>query len=303
MANNIFENKNINKTIEDELYCLCDKNKHGKTTLILGGGGVKGFVFVGIIKYLEELNILKNIHTYVGTSIGSLFVALLIMGYSADEMYKIIKAFDLTKITNINISSFLHNYAIDDCENINNLYKKLLETKKFDPEITMIEFYKKTKKKFVSTSVCITTKQLEYMSYENFPDLPVYLAIRMSTCIPIVFSPVKFNNKMYIDGGLIENFPIHYVSDDKLNEVIGINIFTDFADEIQIDNIITYITNIFDLIMMLMTKKFLDPKYKNIVYNIDVEKMNPVGFDLSIKFKKDLIKYGYDFMKKNFKLS
>jgi NTE family protein len=302
MANNIFEDKNINKTIEDELYCLCDKNKHGKTTLILGGGGVKGFVFVGIIKYLEELNILQNIHTYVGTSIGSLFVALLIMGYSADEMYKIIKAFDLTKITNIKISSFLHNYAIDDCENINNLYKKLLETKKFDPEITMIEFYKKTKKKFVSTSVCITTKQLEYMSYENFPDLPVYLAIRMSTCIPIVFSPVKFNNKMYIDGGLIENFPIHYISDDKLNEVIGINIFTDFADEIQIDNIITYITNIFDLIMMLMTKKFLEPKYKNIVYNIDVDKMNPVGFDLSIKFKKDLIKYGYDFMKKNFRL-
>ena len=303
MTHNIFENKNINKTIEDELYSLCDKNKHGKTTLILGGGGVKGFVFVGIFKYLEEINILQNIHTLVGTSIGSLFAALVIMGYSPDEMYKIIKSFDLTKITNVDISSFLHNYAIDDCENIANLYKKLLETKKFDPEITMIEFYKKTKKKFVATSVCITTKQLEYMSYENFPDLPVYLAIRMSTCIPIVFSPVKFNDRMYIDGGLIENFPIHYIADDKLHEVIGINIFTDFADEIKIDNIITYITNIFDLIMMLMTKKFVDQKYKNIVYNIDVEKMNPVGFDLSVKFKKNLFKYGYDFMKKNFKLT
>ena len=108
---------------------------------------------------------------------------------------------------------------------------------------------------------------------------------------------------MYIDGGLIENFPINYIKDDKLHEVIGVNIFTDFADEIHIDNILTYMTNIFDLIMSLMTKKFVDPKYKNIVYNIDVKKMNPVGFDLTVKFKKELFKYGYDFMKKNFKLT
>lgn len=303
MKHNIFENKNINKTIEDELYSLCKKNKYSKNILVLAGGGIKGLVFVGVFKYLEELNIIQNIHTLVGTSIGSLFAALIIMGYNSDDMYKFIKSFDLTKITNVNISTFLNNYAIDDCEKINNLYKKLLETKKFDPEITMIDFFKKTKKKFVAATVCITTKQLEYISYENYPDLPVYLAIRMSTCIPILFTPVKFNNKLYIDGGLIENFPIHYIPDDKLHEVIGINIFTDFSDEIQIDNIITYMKNIFDLIMMIMTKKFIDKKYENIVYNIDVDKINPISFDLSLKSKKDLFKYGYDFMKKNFKLN
>ena len=296
-------NININKTIEDELYKLCNKNKHNKSILVLGGGGIKGFVFIGVAKYLEELNIFNNIDTFIGTSIGAFFSILFIVGYTADELYKIIKSYDLTKTSSFNLNTFLDNFSIDDCENVILLFNKLLINKKFNPNITMMELYQQTKKKLVTVSVCITTKKLEYMSYENFPELPVILAVRMSTCIPLIFPPVKYNNKLYIDGGLIENFPIKYVKDSDLYKVIGINIFTDFADEIQINDIHTYVTNIFDVIMMLMTRKFLEEKYKNIVYNIDVEKLNPIGFDISITLKKDLYKIGYEYMKKHFKLN
>lgn len=301
MLNN-FDN-NINKTIEDELYKLCNKNKHNKNILVLGGGGVKGFIFIGVAKYLEEINILQNIDTFIGTSIGSLFSLLLIIGYSADELYKIIKLFDLTKTSSFNLKTFIDNYSIDDCENFIVILNKLLSSKKINQNITMMELYQKTKKKLVIVTVCISTKKVEYINYENFPELPVILAIRMSTCIPLIFPPVKYKNKLYIDGGLLQNFPIKYINDNQLNQVIGINICTNCEDEVEINDIYSYLTNIFEVIMMLMSKKYIDDKYKNIIYNIEVPKINPIDFNISITLKKELCKIGYEYMKKHFKLN
>ena len=41
------------------------------TKLVFSGGGIKGISYIGIIKYLEDEDLLKNINTIVGTSIGS----------------------------------------------------------------------------------------------------------------------------------------------------------------------------------------------------------------------------------------
>ena len=46
-------------------------------TLVLSGGGVKGLYYIGVLKKLEELNILKNINKFAGTSIGAFFSALI----------------------------------------------------------------------------------------------------------------------------------------------------------------------------------------------------------------------------------
>ena len=60
-----------------------------KVGLVLSGGGAKGLTHIGIIRALEENNI--PIDYITGTSMGAIIGSLYAMGYSPDDMEKLIK--------------------------------------------------------------------------------------------------------------------------------------------------------------------------------------------------------------------
>ena len=60
-----------------------------KVGLVLSGGGAKGMTHIGIIRALEENNI--PIDYITGTSMGAIVGSLYAMGYSPDDMEKMIK--------------------------------------------------------------------------------------------------------------------------------------------------------------------------------------------------------------------
>jgi NTE family protein len=92
----------------------------------------------------------------------------------------------------------------------------------------------------------------------------IKLAIRISMCVPIIFKPIKYNNQIYIDGGLYNNFPINYFNFNKI-ETIGLTLrynkkkiknFTDYIrsminsvlqKNIDNTNIVINTDNIFEL--------------------------------------------------------
>ncbi|MEX1120559.1 MAG: patatin-like phospholipase family protein, partial [Balneolales bacterium] len=59
-----------------------------KVGLVLSGGGAKGFAHIGVLKVLEEVNMPVDVIT--GTSMGAAIGALHSLGYSADELEKVI---------------------------------------------------------------------------------------------------------------------------------------------------------------------------------------------------------------------
>jgi len=124
------DSKNINKSIENEINQLVNKNNK-KSILVMAGGGIKGFVFIGVIKYLEEINVLKNINTFIGTSIGGYYSILLSIGYTYNEIYSFVKSFDFTMSTSFDITNFFQNYSVDNCDNFVFVFKKLVEKKKY----------------------------------------------------------------------------------------------------------------------------------------------------------------------------
>ncbi len=292
--------KNINTSIENELNQICNKNYNKKNILIFAGGGFKGFVFIGVLKYFEEINILKDIDTFIGTSVGGYVAILLSIGYTYKELYTFTKLFDLKTSTNINLLNFFNTYSIDNCDNFVYTFKKLIEKKNINPDITLLELYKKTKKKVVVTTICLCSKEVEYISYENYPDMPLVTAMRMTTCVPFLYPPVKYNNKLYIDGGFLDNFPINYLK-NQLNNVIGINIEFKILKTDEINNFKEYILNLIQIFFVKL-ESYNDDIYKNIVYNIPSFKQNPLDFNMTVKEKKQLIKDGYDYIKAHFKL-
>ena len=80
------------------LLCLCvfiAPLKAQKVGLVLSGGGAKGITHIGIIRALEENNI--PIDYVAGTSMGAIVGALYAMGYSPDDMEKLIKSDDFKR--------------------------------------------------------------------------------------------------------------------------------------------------------------------------------------------------------------
>ena len=219
-------NDNLNKTIEEEIKNICIKNKPKKNILVLAGGGMKGLGILGSIKYLEEIDMIKNIEIFAGTSIGLIISILLIIGYKSTDIYKFAKLLDISKSLLFDINYLFTDYSINKSDNYEIIISEILKNKNIDPNMTLLELYKLTKKKVIGTTVCLSTRNVEYISYENYPDLNILTLIKMSSAVPILFPPVKYNDNLYVDGGLIDNFPID-LFENQLENVIGINIISE----------------------------------------------------------------------------
>ena len=81
------------------LICLCItlslSASAQKVGLVLSGGGAKGLTHIGIIRALEENNI--PIDYITGTSMGAIVGSLYAMGYSPDDMEKLLKSDDFKR--------------------------------------------------------------------------------------------------------------------------------------------------------------------------------------------------------------
>ena len=240
--NEIFnKNKNKNKNIKSSVI---DLNKK-KTILVLSGGGVKGISHLGAIQALHEQGILKNIKTYAGTSIGAFIAVLLVIGYSPNTLFQFIMELKFDKLKNINFQIFSKSYGLDEGNKLELVLGKLFMGKNINPNITLSELHAITNKTVIITAVCINDKKTYYYSHETAPNMSVIMAIKMSMAIPIYFVPVKYNGKLFIDGGCVDNYPIK-IFEDKLDEVIGLYL-TEFRDDIDtINNIEDYMLHMIE---------------------------------------------------------
>lgn len=192
-----------------------------KRILVLSGGGIKGIAHVGVLNALHDIGVLSNIHEFAGTSAGTLAIALYLVGYTPKEQIEFIMKFDLSRIVNINFGRFLQEYGLDDGRYLEYVVKRMITAKGHNENMTLLDLYTKSKKRFNFTTVCWNTMEIIYMNHENFPNLPVWKAIRMSTAIPFFYTKVNHEGLLYMDGGCIDNYPIQLYT-NKVHEVIGI---------------------------------------------------------------------------------
>jgi len=270
---------------------------HTVKNLVLGGGGLRGIGFLGAINYLNESNLLNDVETFIGTSMGSILAVLLSIGYSSNDLYIFSSNFNFSKLQPLfDIDSLLTNYGLDDGVRAMYIIKQLIKTKINLVDPTFIELYNLTHKKLIISASCVTDQCVNYFDYINNPDMKVLLAIRMSISIPIIFKPVTYQNKLYIDGGMCDNFPIHLVQ-DALNETIGISIMKNGNTEGKIKNIFNYLSIILDL--GIFTKNYNDiEKYKKNVIPIIIPGELLEDFNITKEKITEYYSYGYDCAKK-----
>lgn len=294
-------------SLEDELQQLFSTNFNSKippdepkfdistkkTKLILSGGGIKGFAHMGALKALEELNLISSIDTYVGSSIGAFIATLVSIGYQPDELFKIISGIDLEKLRKrIKIDNILTLFGLDDGSGMQIILEKMFSAKNISEKITFQELFDLTKKTLIITASCLNDKKVYYYSHVNFPDTPVVLAVRMSISIPLYFTPVKYKNKIFVDGGCIDNYPIQLFS-HCLDEVIGL-----YLTEIR--NSINEINNIEDMLMQIIDCLFEGitcnsfKGFEKYTIKISLAQIRILDFHINQNTKQKLFDVGYN---------
>jgi len=188
--------------------------------LCISGGGIKGFQILGSLCYIEEHFDISKIKVLIGTSVGAIIIYLISIGYKPLEILTLSAKYkgwnnigrvpDFLKFTN---EGGAFSYS-----SIREFIEKLT-IEKIGKFPTMSSLEKEFGKKLIVTTYNVTKKKIEYLSAENNPDLPCIVALQMTSNIPFIFPPFKYNRNLYIDGGVLSNLPSEMI-DDKLKTII-----------------------------------------------------------------------------------
>jgi NTE family protein len=264
-----------------------------KEILILSGGGIKGIAHLGALKILEEKNILKNIKTFVGSSIGSLICCLLNVGYNIDELYDFFDLLDFNVLMNkkFKIKNLITNFGFDSGKKLNYLILSLFKDKNYD-DPTFNDLFIKTKCKLIITTTCVNDKKPVYFSVDNYPNMKISLCLLMSMAIPIYFTPILFENKYYIDGSCIDHYPIDLFEDTT--KVIGIYLLDKYPNS-KIEDIIGFLIGTYESLIVGSTRNIFPPKT---TIKIPVKNISVIDFSITKEIKMKLFKLGKKYTEK-----
>lgn len=265
--------------------------------LVLSGGGVKGYAYVGVIKALEEYNIITNLKSIAGTSIGAVFAFLIILKYSFKELKELSTNLSLDKINNIstdNIFDFFNSKGIDDGHNSERIIKILLKAKTNKYDITFKELYEYNEITLNINSYRLNDHKDIIFNHLDNPNFSVIKAIRMSISIPFFYTPIKYQNFTYVDGGVKNNFLIN-LYENKIHETLGF-LIEENNSEVNVDDIQDFFKNIFYTLTSKIDKKITD-KFNIISIKTDV---NILEINIDTESRNILINSGYENTKKFF---
>lgn len=195
-------------------------------TLVLSGNSTNALSTLGSLQKLFDVGVLNrnDIVSYFGTSSGSILCTLLAIGFDPIEILAYIctnKSYSKIQpdiggcFTNITSNGGLLNFDTIEREIDNMIISKL----GFIPTLNCI--HERLGKNLVFITYNLSSGVKEYLSSKTYPNLLVTKAIRMSSTFPFVFAPYEFEHNYYLDGGLVENFPM-FTAQQHSNKCFGL---------------------------------------------------------------------------------
>lgn len=260
--------------------------------IAFSGGSNRGYCYLGVLRAFEKhKELLKNIKNISGSSIGSFFAVIFNMGFTNEELVSFLNI--NIEITDIDIETFFEKYGFSSGMDIIVLFRDII-SKKYNPDITFEELYKNTGKNLYIGISSLSKCEVEYLSHFNHPKLRIIDAIRISISLPFIFTAVKMNNSLYIDGALFERLPLKVFDLNK--KTLGINLADSF-DKLEkiLPKEITCIEE-YTMNILLFCKKMInrDERLDKIdIINIETKDINPVNFSLPMKTKIKMVGDGY----------
>lgn len=271
-------------------------------TLVLPGGGMKGFILLGSLQYCIDNNILQNIKKFIGTSIGSILCYLLCIGYSPIEIVTYIHLTKyIEKTSNFNILDMINSKGAVTFNHIQEGLEKMT-IEKIGKFLTLGKLKEEFGKELYCVTYNMTVCTTEYINCNTHPDMPCLTALRLSCNLPLIFERFKYMDNYYIDGGVSDNFPIEKAKEIgekilalelKINE-------KSFKDEPS-EGMMSYLLKIFQIFSKNIKRNY-DIDEKCCIIPLDTtDVLNAFDFGINSKIKLDMFSCGYESTKQFFK--
>ncbi|MEQ9468260.1 MAG: patatin-like phospholipase family protein [Ekhidna sp.] len=246
------------------------KSKKYKIGIALGGGGARGFAHLGVLQALEERGIKPDVIS--GVSAGAIAGAFIASGHSPKEAFDIIKEYRFTAISELNIPK---TGLLSSAKMKSRMLKKIPIKKLEDLQIPLI--------------VCVSNMlegKPEYLTEGPLADI-----VQASASIPVLFSPVEINGKLYSDGGIFDNVPVKPLK-KICKKVIGVSI-SPIQQIDSLNNLIQVTTRMFQLAV--------NPGNGALKRKCDIfiEPTELCNYDImDTKHAQEIFDIGYDYVKK-----
>ncbi|MEO6819711.1 MAG: patatin-like phospholipase family protein [Ginsengibacter sp.] len=247
--------------------------------IVLSGGGARGFAHLGFLKALDEFGI--KICAISGVSAGGLVGALYSQGLTPDQIFEVGK-----KNLNFGFTALLlRRRRFLSLEFAKKILIEHIPHNSF--EELKIPF-------FVNATDFIHNKSVFFSKGILIPRLIA------SASVPVIFSPVELETKKYVDGGLLDNFPVEpliTICDkiigfhvNKLNDISGENVRLNRFSTLERCYHMSIANSVYSKVHLC--DSFIEPElYQFGMFDTKkADKIFEIGYETTLKEKENLLK-------------
>ena len=265
-----------------------------KYTCLFGGGAIRGLAYVGAIRAMEELGV--EFDVIGGSSVGSIFATLLACGYKSYELENLFMKvnFELFRDIHLGIGKGL---ALSKggifVEWLNEL---IAQKKEVSPKKRLT--FKDLNKDLVVITTNLTNFNTQEFSRFKTPDFEIAKAIRVSSSMPGLMPPFKYEGVDLVDGDLQKASPMWRLTDTLNNSqsrILEFRLEGDCTNEAK--SPISFLNTIYSCVTDVATDFVTEIYGQNDRY--DCIRINTGGiffadFNLNKEERRKLIESGYE---------
>lgn len=220
-----------------------------KIGLVLSGGGAKCLAQIGAIQVLEEEGI--KIDYIGGTSMGAIVGAMYSLGFSGKEMEEYLRQVDwdallANEVPRNRLSYFdrksdgryflsfpIDSNGINLPRGVNFAQYILRELSTITQQSYRYEHFSDFPIPFFCIATNLETGGLRVFEHGRLMD-----ALRASSAFPSLFTPYEIEDSLYVDGGVVLNFPVRYMAKKEVDYIIGIDMQDYLRDRSELNSIV-----------------------------------------------------------------
>lgn len=195
------------------------------THLFISGSHLWGVYNFGIMRYIQAYpKYFNKIKDLGGVSFGAITAFFIILNIDIEKIekafYKMVENEDLKLITYDKLLNLFHDKGIQD---VSYFFDALFESfEDYIKQLTFLDISKQYGKNLHILALNVHTGTITLFNTDNTPNVNVLKAIKASSSVPIVSTPVEIDGYLYCDGCVTDNTILQFFSDIPNNQILSI---------------------------------------------------------------------------------